>query len=206
MWHLTACETFDYLPWQITHSLYVYIQSLTTASGSQFFGSVVKALDFYPDRLGSKPTIGGNFFSYVSFICYDFHVVRWGLVRDWTLIHRTWLHVIINDDFLEEGECYGLSLLPSIICLGKLRIACTYIFNVWQMRQGRLFGSVVKALDFYPDRLGTKPTIGGKFFQLCFIPLLRLSSRKISLSFLKWNDVLSYLWINIANINLEIRF
>ena len=38
--------TFDYLPWQISHSLKVYIQSLTTVSGSWLFGSVVRALDF----------------------------------------------------------------------------------------------------------------------------------------------------------------
>ena len=31
---------------------------------------------------------------------------------------------------------YGLALLPSIICLGRLRIASKYIFNLWQLRQG----------------------------------------------------------------------
>ena len=31
------------------------------------------------------PPEAGNFFSYASFLCYGFHVVRWGLVRDWTL-------------------------------------------------------------------------------------------------------------------------
>ena len=51
-------------------------------------------------------------------------------------IRRKWLHVIINDYFLEKGECYGLALLPSIICLGRLRIASKYIFNLWQLRQG----------------------------------------------------------------------
>ena len=76
------------------------------------------------------------FFSYASFLCYGFHVVRWGLVRDWTLFRRKWLYVIINDDFLEKGECYCLALLPSIICLGRLCIACKYIFNHWRMRQG----------------------------------------------------------------------
>ena len=40
-----------------------------------------------------------------------------------------------NDDFLETGECYGLALLPSIICPGRLRIASKYIFNLWQLRQ-----------------------------------------------------------------------
>ena len=39
-------------------------------------------------------------------------------------------------DFLEKGECYGLTLLPSIICLGRLRIACRYIFNLWHLREG----------------------------------------------------------------------
>ena len=45
-------------------------------------------------------------------------------------IHRKWLHVIINDDFLEKRECYDRALLPSIICLGRLRIASKYIFNL----------------------------------------------------------------------------
>ena len=36
----------------------------------------------------------------------------------------------------------------------------------------RLFGSVVRPLEFYPDRPGSNPAMGGKFFQLCFIPLL----------------------------------
>ena len=82
------------------------------------------------------PQSAGNFFSYASFLCYVFHVVRWGLVRDWTLLSRKWLHVIINDDFLEKGECYDRAPLPSIICLGRLRIASKYIFNFWQLRQG----------------------------------------------------------------------
>ena len=51
-------------------------------------------------------------------------------------IRRKWLHVIINDDFLEKGECYERALLPSIICLGRLRIASKYIFTLWQLRQG----------------------------------------------------------------------
>ena len=32
--------------------------------------------------------------------------------------------------------CYDRALLPSIICLGRLRIASKYIFNLWQLRQG----------------------------------------------------------------------
>ena len=51
-------------------------------------------------------------------------------------IRQKWLHVIINDDFLEMGECYDRALLPSIICLGRLCIASKYIFNLWQLRQG----------------------------------------------------------------------
>ena len=45
-----------------------------------------------------------------------------------TLLRRKWLRVILNDKFLEKGECYDLTLLPSITCLGRLRIA--YIFNL----------------------------------------------------------------------------
>ena len=32
-----------------------------------------------------------------------------------------------------------------------------------------------RALDFYQGRPGSNPVTGGKFFQLCFIPLLGLS-------------------------------
>ena len=38
---------------------------------------------------------------------------------------------------------------------------------------------MVRALDFYLDRPGLNPIMGGDFFQLCFIPLLLLSCRKI---------------------------
>ena len=74
---------------------------------------------------------------------------------------------------------YGLALLPPIICLGRFRVAYRYIFTLTTALGSRLFGSVVRALDFYPGRLGSNPTIGGKFIQLCFIPLLWLSCHKI---------------------------
>ena len=78
--------------------------------------------------------------------------------------------------------CYVLALLPSIICLGRLHIPCRYIFSLWQLCQGIDSGSVVRALDFYLGRRGSNPTIGREVFQLCFIPLLRLSCRKNILS------------------------
>ena len=69
--------TFDYLPWEISQSL-EYIQSLTPTSESRLFGSVVRALDFYSDRPDSNPTkYGIFFFSYASWICYNFHAVRY---------------------------------------------------------------------------------------------------------------------------------
>ena len=39
---------------------------------------------------------------------------------------------------------------------------------------------MVRALDFYPGGPGSIPRKDGIFFQLCFIPLLRLSYRKNS--------------------------
>ena len=57
-----STPTFDSLPRQITHSLYVYNQSLTTASESRLFDSVVRALDFYLGGPGSIPTAGVRFF------------------------------------------------------------------------------------------------------------------------------------------------
>ena len=57
-----------------------------------------------------------------------------GARPDWTLLHQNWFR-IINDDFLEKGECYILALLPSIICLGGLRIACRNIFSLCHLCQ-----------------------------------------------------------------------
>ena len=94
-------------------------------------------------------------------------------------IRLKWLHVIINDDFLEEGECYDRALLPSIICLGRLRIASKYIFNFWQLRQGVDFlAQWLEHWIFNREARVRFPRQAWKFFQLCFIPLLRLSWRK----------------------------
>ena len=112
-----------------------YLFNLWQLRQSRLFGSMVRKLDFNPGGPGSNPTIGANFFSDASLLCYDCHVVRWGLGRDRILLSRKWLHVIINDDFLEKGECYGPALLPSIICPGSLCIASKYLFNLWQLRQ-----------------------------------------------------------------------
>ena len=53
-----------------------------------------------------------------------------------------------HNDLLEKGECYDQALLPSIICLGRLRIASKYIQSLTTESGSRLFGSVVRALDF----------------------------------------------------------
>ena len=104
-------------------------------SESHLFGTVVRALDFFFQTEGVRiPWKEEIFVSYASFLCNDFHVVRWWLVWDWTLPGWKWLCVIINDDFLEKGKCYNLALLPSIICLGRLHIASKYIFSLWQLR------------------------------------------------------------------------
>ena len=102
-------------------------------------------------------------------------------------IRRKWLHVIINDDFLEKGECYGLALLPSIICLGRLCIASKYIFTLWQLRQG--VDSLAQWLEHWIFNREDRLRFPGKteyFFQLCFIPLLRLSCRKTYICTILW--------------------
>ena len=63
-----SIPTFDYLLWQISHSLYVYIQSLTTASASRLFGSVVRALDFYPNR---REIFSAMLHSFVATSCHE---------------------------------------------------------------------------------------------------------------------------------------
>ena len=119
LWPLLRPSTLtsDYLPWQVTHGLYVHIQWLTIASWSRLFGSVVRALDFYPNRPGSNPTTGGKFFQLCFIPLLRLHVVRWGPHPGSNFIspkmasrhHKWWLPW--------KGECYGLALLPSIICL-----------------------------------------------------------------------------------------
>ena len=69
--------TFDTLPGQILHSLSVYIQSLTSALGNRFFGSVVRALDFIRADRVRIPRQMEFVFSYASILCYHFHVVRY---------------------------------------------------------------------------------------------------------------------------------
>ena len=100
-----STPTFDYLPWQITHSFEVYIQSLTTASKSRLFGSVVRALDFYPGGQGSNPTIDGKFFQLCFIPLIRLSCRKMGARPKLDFIRRKWLHVIINDDFLEKREC-----------------------------------------------------------------------------------------------------
>ena len=91
-------------------------------------GRQVRALDFIRADRVRIPQQAGNFFSYASFLCYDFHVIRWGLIRDSILFSQKWLCVVINDELLENGECY-LALLLSIICLRRLCIACRNILT-----------------------------------------------------------------------------
>ena len=47
----------------LAHSLKFYLRSLTPASESRLFGSVVRALDFLPRGPGSNPTRENVFFS-----------------------------------------------------------------------------------------------------------------------------------------------
>ena len=76
--------------------------------------------------------------------------------------------------------CYGLALLSMFICLGRLRIACRYIFNLWHLRQR--IDSLAQWLGYWifirRDRVRI-PQQTGNFFQPCFIPLLWLSCRKM---------------------------
>ena len=134
-------------------------------------GSVVRALDLYLGRPGSNPTTGGKYFQlcFIPLLWLSCH--KMGARPGWHFTspkmasrhHKWWL--------LKEWECYGLSLLPLIIHLGRLRIACAYNFNLWQLHQG-VNSLVVSALDFYPGRPGSNPKTGRKIFQfasfLCY--------------------------------------
>ena len=76
---------------------------------------------------------------------------------------------------MRSGKCKDLALLPTIICLGRFRIPCRYIFNIRQLHQG--FDSLAQLLEhwIFICRPVSNPMTGRKFFQLCFILLLWLS-------------------------------
>ena len=93
----------------LTHRLYVYIQSLTTASWSKLFGSVVE--HWIIDLVGQaffQPNCYALFF--VTLSCrkmgappgLDLILHQSGLI-----LCQNGFQIIINDVFLEEGECYG---------------------------------------------------------------------------------------------------
>ena len=79
---------------------------------------------------GSIPRKDGIFFQLCFIPLLRLSCRKMGARPGLDFIRLKWLHVIINDDFLEEGECYERALLPSIICLGRLRIASKYIFTL----------------------------------------------------------------------------
>ena len=74
------------------------------------FGSVVRALDFYPSGLRSNPIRDLGFFQTMHHILVTyFHIRKMGLVRDGSFeiySHKNDLLVSINDYFLELGVCY----------------------------------------------------------------------------------------------------
>ena len=82
-----AYHSYDNLPWQILHSLLVYIQYLTTAPGNRLFGSVVRALDIYSSRPGLTPMIDGIFFHLCLIPLLRLLCCKIGAVRDRTLFH-----------------------------------------------------------------------------------------------------------------------
>ena len=85
---------------------------------------------FIREDPGTIPTKGGIFFQLCFIPLLRLSCRKMGARPGLDFICRKWLQVIINDDFLEEGECYDRALLPSIICLGRLRIASKYILNL----------------------------------------------------------------------------
>ena len=122
-----------------------------------------------------------DFFSYASIPLLRLSCREMGAGPKLDFIHLKWLQVIMNDDFLEERGCYDRALLPSIICLGRLRIVSKYtcIFNLWQLRQG--VDSLAQWLEHWifnrEDRVWF-PWQAWDFFSYASIPLLRLSCCK----------------------------
>ena len=95
------------------------------------------------------------------------------------------------------GECYDLALLPSVICLGRFHILVASIYSNPDN------SSVVRVLDFYPGGPGSNPMVGGKFFQLCFIPVLQLSCCKNKRHKYSWPSY-SKLTMSLVNLSLKL--
>ena len=163
------------VPWPELLSMFSIIYSNLI-----LFGSVVRALDFYPGGLGSIPRKDGIFFQLCFIPLLRLSCRKMGARPGLDFICRKWLHVIINDDFLPWK---GGVLRPSTPTFDYLPWQITHSFlvdiqSLTTASESRLFGSVVRALDFYPGGPGSIPRKDGIFFQLCFIPLLRLSCLK----------------------------
>ena len=94
------------------------LSSLTTASGSRLFGSVVESWIIDPVARVRFPLKSWEFFSakfamlcsLLGLLCRKMGA-RPGsdliLSRNGLILRRNGFQAIINDDFLEEGECYG---------------------------------------------------------------------------------------------------
>ena len=61
---------------------------------------------FIREDPGSIPTKGGIFFQLCFIPLLRLSCRKMGARPGLDFIRRKWLHVIINDDFLEKGECY----------------------------------------------------------------------------------------------------
>ena len=95
---------------------------------------------------------------------------------------------------LNTVYCYEWPLLPSIIYLGRLCIASRFIFNLWQLRQG--VNSLAQWLEhwIFVQTTGVQTPPG-------FIPVLRLSCRKMGLNLiLQKEEGVCYEWPFIPSI------
>ena len=93
--------------------LLAYIQSLTTASDNELFGSVVGALVLCRGSPGSIPARAQEYFQ----LCFT--IVMAIMLSCCKMGAHPGLDIILakkafRHRFLEEGECYGPALLPFI--------------------------------------------------------------------------------------------
>ena len=100
----------DNLSWQISHNLSVHIKSLTTASGSRLFGSG-KSVGFLPGNTRFESHDRRElFYSYVSFLCYDFHVVRAPAARDVSLPQ-----FVINSKLVDQDQMHRFMIMEYFV-------------------------------------------------------------------------------------------
>ena len=125
---------------------------------------VFRALDFW----SRHPVWVEPFFKLCLSFCFGFHAVRWGLVRDRTLLCQKFALCLYKWLLPRTCWCVTNIYLYLIICEKQIMHSFYVITNLWQLRQGVDF--LARWLEHWisdQDVLGLNPVWVEPFFKLC---------------------------------------